>query len=82
MARRVLAWVKSERLSVFSQRDAGHDLSIKVEQLVMGLDLLEVHGYLRRTKLKSGVKGGRPSVQFDVWPGLLEGVALTVSEAA
>jgi hypothetical protein len=55
---------------MFTQRDVCHDLGLKVEVVAPGLELLEAKGYIRRRPVVLGEQGGRPSVQFDVWPGL------------
>lgn len=80
-ARRVLEWIKRQQIATFFQRDACSDLGLKVEQIGPGLDLLVLHGYLHRLKAVVGEKGGRPSVQFEVWPGLLEVVSVDESAA-
>ena len=71
---RVLAWIKAEHQPTFSQRDCSRDLHLDAPVLVPGLDLLVDKGYLRRETLpaQEGAKGGgRPSIRYEVWPGLL-----------
>lgn len=70
-ARRVLAWIERKNVTRFKVRDAYKELSLTVEQIMPGLDLLEERGYIRLDPVPPGPQGGRPSRHADVSPMLL-----------
>lgn len=74
VARRALAWIKAQGESSFTQRNACRDLHMDVERLTAGLEVLISKGFVRRevvAQTTGNNGGGRPSVRYEVRPGLL-----------
>ena len=71
IARRILTWISSHGLPVFSKREAfnaAHGTVHKVTELDDPLQLLTDHGYIRERVVRREGPGRKPSQNYDVNP--------------